>query len=97
MPTPPRSSTKAHSAGYAPDDIFGSQNRCHFAATLTRIFASNAIRGVKRLETTGLQFSRRDTRDRHLACRQPDAQVLRPHTCQFSPTPRDEARMLTRR
>src|SRR5438105_6364805 len=77
MPTPPRSSTKAHSAGYAPHDIFGSQNRCHFAATLTRIFASNAICGVKPSETTGLQFSRRDTRDRYLARRQPDAEALR--------------------
>ena len=51
--------------GYAPDDIFGSQNRCHLVATLTGIFASNAIYGVKRSETTGLQFSRRDTRDRY--------------------------------
>jgi len=33
--------------GYAPDDIFGSQNRCHFAATLTGIFARNAIFGLR--------------------------------------------------
>jgi hypothetical protein len=34
--------------GNAPDDILGGQYRCHFAATLTRRFASNAIVGVKR-------------------------------------------------
>jgi hypothetical protein len=34
---------------YAPNDIFGSQYRRHFAATFTRILASNAIYGVKLL------------------------------------------------
>src|SRR5260370_16383301 len=66
--------------GYAPDDIFGNQNRCHFAATMTRIFANNAICGVKRLETTALQFSRRDPRNRCLASPHPNAQPPPPHT-----------------
>jgi hypothetical protein len=35
--------------GYPPNDIFGSQYPRHFAATLTRIFANNAICGVKLL------------------------------------------------
>ncbi|SRR5260370_26561707 len=34
---------------YPPNDIFRSQYPRHFAATLTRIFASNAICGVKLL------------------------------------------------
>jgi hypothetical protein len=34
---------------YPPNDIFSSQYPRHFAATLTRIFASNAICGVKLL------------------------------------------------
>jgi hypothetical protein len=34
--------------GDAPDDILGDQYRCHFAATLTRGFASCTIFGVKR-------------------------------------------------
>jgi hypothetical protein len=38
---------KSAFGGYASNDIFGSQYRRHFAATLTRILASNAICGVK--------------------------------------------------
>jgi len=30
--------------------------------------------GVKRIPTASVRFSRRDTRDRYLACRQPDAE-----------------------
>jgi hypothetical protein len=48
-----------------------------FAAALTGRFPSNAICGVNRLETTGLQFSGCDTRDRYLACRQPNAHTAR--------------------
>jgi hypothetical protein len=39
---------KGTPGGNAPDDILGGQYRRHFAATLTRRFASNAIVGVKR-------------------------------------------------
>jgi hypothetical protein len=47
------------------------------AATLTRRFASHAIKGVKRFSTASLQFSTRDTRDRYLASRQFDGEALR--------------------
>jgi len=46
-------------------------------ATLTRRFADSAIVGVKRFSTASLQISPRDTRDRYLARRHPDAQALR--------------------
>jgi len=44
---------------------------------LTRRFADSAIVGVKRFSTASLQISPRDTRDRYLARRHPDAQALR--------------------
>ena len=47
------------------------------AATLTRVFADTAIVGVKRFSTASLQYSPRDTRDRYLARRHPDAEALR--------------------
>jgi hypothetical protein len=45
MPTPPRSSTLRRTT------VLGSQYRRHAAATLTRMFASHAILGVKRFCT----------------------------------------------
>jgi hypothetical protein len=50
---------------------------CGLPATAARRVASNAICGVKRLETASLQFSPRDARDRYLARRQSHAQALR--------------------
>ena len=61
--------------GNAPDDILSGQYRCH-AATLTCRFATIAIMGLKCLSTASVRFCLRDTRDRYLACRHPDAEAL---------------------
>ena len=46
------------------------------AVTLTRVFTDTAIVGVKPFSTASLQYSSRDTRDRYLARRHPDAEAL---------------------
>jgi len=54
-------------------------------ATLTRSYATHAIMGVKRISTASVRFSRRDTRDRYLACRHPDAEALRRQSARTKP------------
>jgi hypothetical protein len=58
--------------GKMSDDILDGQYRCH-AATLTCRFATIAIMGVKSFVDRKSAICARDTRDRYLACRHPDA------------------------
>ena len=84
IPTPPRSSTYAHSAAMR-RTTSSAVNIAAIAATLTRRFATHAIMGVKCISTASVRFSRRDTRDRYLACRHPDAEALRRQSARTKP------------
>src|SRR3984893_9033634 len=61
------------------------------AVTLTRVFADTAIVGVKPFSTASLQYSSRDTRDRYLARRHPDAEALWRQSARAKRPPRRRA------
>ena len=78
-----------------PDDM-GSRTTSSISlpsvATLTRSFASFAIIGVKRLSIASVRISWRDTRDRYLARRHPDAEALPRQSARAKPYPYRRAR-----
>ena len=84
IPTPPRSSTMRTrlqcAARHPPRSI-----ALPSVATLTRSLKTHAIMGVKRISTASVRFSQRDTRDRYLACRHPDAEALRRQSARTKP------------